>query len=548
MAMVLAFLLVLVLAGPAYGSGRDLTGRAFVLASLSGSALGDPTTRVAVADDGTVWTIGADGSLWRLRAGDRRPVRVVTGHAWSDVAALRDGRLLLASAEDADVWRRAPGGALSLVAGGPGDSGDPGLSTTDGGQATRTLICSVAGVTALPDGGFAFADRYGRAVRRVSPDGTISTAYAVSAAERAYGCPGDPPAGAYVEDVAGERNGTLLLLTVDATAPTEQTSVVRLSPSGAHSPIAGLHDVGSIAAAVDGSVLVTDRTGAPFAVRRLAPGARRPETILPGIYDDETRRPGDPFAYDGGRAADFAGVFFFQVAGAPDGGIIATGEDEEARGVIAYVAPAAPTRLAAALAPRSGRATAGGYVVHYRVTRPGSARLAVLDGGGRVVARTGARASRGLNTIALRHQLRFAAYTVELTVTSGGEVARQAVHVFLGGALPAPFGFARRLLVPDQVDIGGDCSNCDPEYVPVRYEGCRRIDDRRVDCRYGYRWGERPGDRTCEISSAQLRLVGTLLVRTYRCPQAPGIPSKPPLGSLQRVLPEQTNPGSAASR
>jgi hypothetical protein len=347
-----------------------------------------------------------------------------------------------------------------------------------------------------------------------------------------------------VRDLAGEPGGgLLLLLTVAPASSGEHTSVLRRAAAGTLSEIPGLRAVGSLASAADGSTLLTNDVGAPFPVRRLAPGALRPETILPGTYTSEIRRPGDPFAYDGAPATRFAGAFLSQVVGAPDGGIIATGQDEESRGLIVYVAPAHPTRLAAALEPRSGRATPDGYAVHYRVTRRARVRLAVLNRRGHEVASVGARASPGLNSISLRHRLPFATYTVALTVTSAERIARQAIRVFLGGTL-ADLGYARRLLVPDEVDVGGGCSNCDPEYVRVRFEGCRRIDQRRVDCRYSYPWGERPDERTCTVASAQLHLVGTLFVRRYACPKAPGIPSRPPLGSLRRVLPEQRNPGA----
>jgi hypothetical protein len=100
------------LAGPGYASSADVAGRAFVLAPLSGAALGDQATRVAAAGDGTVWTIGAAGSLWRLGAGDLRPVRVFTGHAWSDLAALPDGGLVLASDVDRELFPRTRQGEV----------------------------------------------------------------------------------------------------------------------------------------------------------------------------------------------------------------------------------------------------------------------------------------------------------------------------------------------------------------------------------------------------------------------------------------------------
>jgi hypothetical protein len=531
-----AWVALLAVAVPAYGARADaIAGRVFTVATLHGAALGW-VQPVAVSGDGTLWTLADEGRLFRQRPGEWRPTRVYTGHAYTDLAVARDGGLLLTEA--ASVWHLARGGTLARVAG-TADGPD-----AEGWQAIRVPICSVGAVAALPDGGFVFTDRDGRAVRRVAPDGVILTLYAGTPADRAYGCPDDAaPTPVRVTDLAGERGGSVLLVVVAAS----QSSIVRVTATGRQTVLTTLRGLESVAATADGSVLVTRAQG----IHRLAGGARRLETVLPG----STLAPvgpavnPDPFAADGAPATRAFGLEFLSVASAPDGGVLAAGRDagpwpgfggESDRGAIVYVAPPRPRRLAAALLPLSGRATAAGYAASYRTTRPGHARMTILDGRGRTVTAVDARARAGLNHVEVRRALRPATYTVRLTVRRGEQVVRHAVRLFLGGTVPADY--ARTLLVPDTVDLGGGCSNCDPDERPVRFEGCRRVGAQRVDCRSSY---ESDDGRSCQIASAQLHPPGTLFIREYECPAGAGIPLPPPLGTLRSVLPEQFNPGAS---
>jgi hypothetical protein len=537
MAVFVLFLVVLVLAAPAYGDGGDVVGRVFTLAELPDQAV---PGSVGVSPGGTVWTVRESGGLWRVRPGALRPARVTAGETYNDLAVLRDGGLLLTQDyPHGVVWRRAPGGALTVVAGSLGDYFDPSLSTVDGGQATRTLMCSAGAVAALPQGGFVFVDRYGRAVRRVDVGGTISTLYAVTAAEAAYGCPdAQAEASERVWDVAVARDGAVLLVVGRSNY---DARILRLAPSGSRKVLVAHLNVGSITAAPDGSVLLTSASGAPFPVRRLARGAPQPKIVLPGdvdpSLDEDSASLLDPFDLDGARARDFYGVYFAGVTVAPDGGTIAAAFDPAA---IFYVAPASPKRLLAALDAASGQATAGGYAVTYRATRPGPARLVVRKSRGRLVASTDARAKTGLNTIGLRHRFDFATYDVRLTVTGReGHLARDAVRLFLGGKLSR--GGTRRLVVPHEVDVGGGCSNCESDVRTVRYDGCRPLGPRRVDCRYSYQWGDRRAERTCVIASARLRMVGTLEVRRYEyeCPAGEREPWPPDSETQAELLPQQ---------
>jgi glucose/arabinose dehydrogenase len=86
------------------------------------------------------------------------------------VAAMPDGGYLIADAGNDRVRRVFADGTINTVAG-SGNVGDSG----DGGPATAADFRDPLGVAALPDGGFLVADGLAGRVRRVSPDGTITT-------------------------------------------------------------------------------------------------------------------------------------------------------------------------------------------------------------------------------------------------------------------------------------------------------------------------------------------------------------------------------------
>lgn len=498
----------------AYGNASQVRGRVFTLAEFpfTGSVPGS----FALAADGTVWVGDSRGVLWQLRPGALQPV--VAGPYLADssagyagLAAAQDGSLLVT--EFNRVWRRSPGGAMTLVAGSLSDGVDTSsLSRADGGQAVGTMICKASGVAALPDGGFVFIDSGGLAVRRVAADGMISTLYAVTQADRAYGC---SAAGSdTIASVAVAPDGAALLAVDHGT---KYTRILRLTPTGAAKVLARLPgSSGAIAAAPDGSVLIVN---GPGVLLRLAVGAGRAQTVLPGPSsgDSEALRLSDFFGHDGALARDFYtpnGIS--NVAVAADGGIITLADRTPADGdttPIVYVAPAAPTRLAVALLAREGRATNAGYAVPYRVTRPGRARVAFVNSRGRVVATVSQHARTGLNTIRLRRRFRFGTYDVRLTITGAdGQQVLSAIRRFMGGRLP--LSYARKLLVPRHVDIGGDCDTCEQDWRAVRDEGCRRLAATRIDCGYSYQSGDQKTDRTCLYASARLGSGGVITLRS----------------------------------
>src|SRR6476646_7563267 len=84
-------------------------------------------------------------------------------------APLRDGGLLIDDPNNSQVLRVWPGGRISVVA------GNHGYRLGDGGPATRASLGEPQGIAPLPHGGFLIADTFNNRVRRVWPDGHIST-------------------------------------------------------------------------------------------------------------------------------------------------------------------------------------------------------------------------------------------------------------------------------------------------------------------------------------------------------------------------------------
>ena len=144
----------------------------FVIAEGAGSGHRRPRASGIrrVLADGSITTIaGGDTSGSRGTEARPRPPRSAT---WSRSPARRTAHC---SSSTPGVPRTrprriAPDGVITTVAG-TGVSGFSG----DGGPATRADLQGPAEVAALGDGGLLIADTLNRRVRRVLPDGTITT-------------------------------------------------------------------------------------------------------------------------------------------------------------------------------------------------------------------------------------------------------------------------------------------------------------------------------------------------------------------------------------
>ena len=155
--------------GPATSAGLD--------SPFAVSVAGDGSVLIAdfgnqrirrVGPDGTISTVAGNGNAGF--AGDGGPA-TAAALAWpTGVAALPGGGFLIADWFNQRIRRVDADGTISTVAG----TGSTGFSG-DGGPATLAQLNQPFGVAAMPDGGFLIADHANNRIRRVGPDGIIST-------------------------------------------------------------------------------------------------------------------------------------------------------------------------------------------------------------------------------------------------------------------------------------------------------------------------------------------------------------------------------------
>ncbi len=119
-----------------------------------------------ISTAGIITTVAGTGE--RGYSGDDGPATLARLDRPFDVAALPAGGFLVADSNR--VRRVAPDNTITTVAG----SSEAAFSG-DGGPANLARLSSPHGVTPLPGGGFLIADTGNQRIRRVFPDGTIST-------------------------------------------------------------------------------------------------------------------------------------------------------------------------------------------------------------------------------------------------------------------------------------------------------------------------------------------------------------------------------------
>src|SRR5205823_2471807 len=118
--------------------------------------------------DGTISTVVGTGV--RGFAGDGGSATAAEIAAPRGLATLPDGTILIADSDNNRVRRVAPDGRITTVAG----DGVPGFAG-DGGPATSAELDKPFAVAPLPGGGVLIADTANSRIRRVSAAGTIAT-------------------------------------------------------------------------------------------------------------------------------------------------------------------------------------------------------------------------------------------------------------------------------------------------------------------------------------------------------------------------------------
>lgn len=145
------------------------------------AALTDGAALVATGDR-RVLRIGADGSATTLAGGgfpccfggDGGPATEASILPY-DLAPTADGGFLIAEGTNQRVRKVRPDGTIVTVAGSGPTGPNDGSYAGDGGPATEARLKGPYSVAAEADGGFLIADQQNRRVRRVDPEGVITT-------------------------------------------------------------------------------------------------------------------------------------------------------------------------------------------------------------------------------------------------------------------------------------------------------------------------------------------------------------------------------------
>ncbi len=252
---------------------------------------------IAVAADGTIYV----ADQYRLRK--ITPDGMITNLA--DVPELfsislgPDGSVYGGSYHGQRVWKVTPDGTVSVVTG----NGSPGFSG-DGGPATNAQVKYPAGAAVAPDGTIFIAEVDGDRIRRIGPDGIIST-YAGKGV-RGHNGDGGPATNALINSPHGMclgPDGSLYFteyvghyvrqITPDGIINTlAGTGTGAYSGDGGDAKLASLYDPASVYFGPDGALYIADYLN--HRVRRVG---------ADGIINTVAGSANYGFAGDGGPAA-----------------------------------------------------------------------------------------------------------------------------------------------------------------------------------------------------------------------------------------------------
>jgi hypothetical protein len=436
-----------------------------------------------VAQDGTIMTVAGTGT--EGDRGDGGPATAADLDGPRDVAVLPDGGILIA--ENDDVREAAPDGTITTVAGG-------GRETADGVPATAADLDDPDAVAPLPGGGFLIADGLADKIRRVSPDGTITTV-AGTGMEETPPADGAPATAADVpspEDVAVLPDGSLLVA--------DWYAVHRVWPDGTITTFAHIRSADGLAVTPDGKVLVVGRRRV-----RLITGDGSTTTIA------GTGSVNGPLG-DGG-AADAATVAASAVAVLPGGGIVLSD-----RGSVRVVGPPPPPFPALAFR-EADQASANRYSTMLTLARPGTLTVQVLRGAATVVQQQLNVVSAGDLRVTVRHRFTPGLYIVTAAERmSDGTVAMHSRAVVLSGRLLTRWAVRlsdgdKRTRIAAGASRDGGAADFD---VTIRARVCHRFSRTRVDCQMQETTID---DTWCKrIVATELEPNGQISQLAYPCP------------------------------
>lgn len=468
---------------------------------------GDQVMRVG-RDGRLVVAAGVAHSCCAVGLGDGGPATAAALASPTGVAALPDGGFLIADSGHNAVRRVWPDGHISTVAGG-GTTGALG----DGGVATAAQLNYPAAVAVLADGGFLIADRDNHRVRRVWADGHISTV-----AGGGSGLGDEGPATA--ARLGGPSGLAILPDGGFLVADNYDNRVRRVWPDGGISTVAG---DGKAGFSGDGGPATAAKLAGPWGVAALSDGGflvsadsrvRRvwPDGRISTAAGNKAGRMAD------GDPATAGPIPAGPLAVLPDGSaLIGAGYS-----VRLLVGGGGSDQLAAAIRPRAGAEITGGYRAGISLTIPAqvTVRLYRSPRGGPVATASGAGAA-GESTISVtrRRALQPGVYAVDLRADAGSGATRTAQWVYLGGRLTTRFithlldRSAGAAAARDVASAGQPGATVAGELLLPQQ--CHQFGPARIDCS----WALSILGAKCEKVSAQfLTPAGEIYSRNYACP------------------------------
>jgi RHS repeat-associated protein len=279
-----------------------------------------------VGPDGTITTVAGNGNP-PGSSGDGGPATDAKLNGPYGVAVGPDGSLYIADTLNGRVRRVAPGpdgtiatGTITTFAG-----TTPGPAAGDGGPATAAKLLNPQGVAMGPDGSLYIADSGNNRVRRVGPDGIITTFAGTGI--NTFGGDGGPAAAAKLYEplgvavgpdgsvyIADSSNNRVRRVGRDGIITTiVGNNMPNFSGDGGPATVAQLFNPRGIAVGPDGSLYIAD-AGNHY-VRRVGPDGII--TTVAGIGGYTT----SGFSGDGGPAANAKLSYPSGVALSPDGSL-----------------------------------------------------------------------------------------------------------------------------------------------------------------------------------------------------------------------------------
>ncbi|MGC9967116.1 MAG: PKD domain-containing protein, partial [Syntrophobacteraceae bacterium] len=277
--------------------------------------LGDGSQRSAAGIPGSITTKAGNGGIFGY-SGDGGPAVQTALNYPNGIAVAPDGGIYIADSGNNRIRRVGPDGIITTVAG----NGSYGYSG-DGGPATQAQIYVPVGVAVAPDGSIYIADSGNNRIRRVGSEGIITTV--AGNGTRGYGGDGGPATQAQITScgVAVAPDGSIYI------ADSNNNRIRRVGPDGIITTLAGngtrgyggdggpgnqaaLNYPSAVAVAPDGSIYIADESN--YRIRRVGSDGIITTVAGNGTYG---------CTGDGGTSAQAEMSFAPGVAVASDGSI-----------------------------------------------------------------------------------------------------------------------------------------------------------------------------------------------------------------------------------